>query len=99
MAAKGRLLTRGDTWGHESILLVSQELMDPGTPSTLSYVNAMTLDKGDLREVAHHFPSFDRKLRRTQIRIAVRRAVILCGYHQKMVNHIGSIASAAFLST
>merc|ERR1712167_13937 len=84
MAVKGHVLHRGDTWGHEDILLSNDRLADESHPRTLSFVGAMCLDKESLLHAARAFPSLDSRLRRAQVRTATRRAfLVLANSHRK----------------
>eukprot|EP00929_Paragymnodinium_shiwhaense_P063898 TRINITY_DN31978_c0_g1_i1.p1 TRINITY_DN31978_c0_g1~~TRINITY_DN31978_c0_g1_i1.p1 ORF type:complete len:811 (+),score=112.50 TRINITY_DN31978_c0_g1_i1:340-2433(+) len=79
MAAKGRILSRGDCWGLESVLLTSDTLLDQLPPCTLSYLTALNLTKDQLADIAHEFPDVDVRLRRAQVRTAVMRAFVKAG--------------------
>lgn len=73
-AAKGRVLTRGNIWGQDDILLESRQLCDGVMPRTLTHVSILGLNRQTLLEVCVSFPMADRRIRRAQIRTAVFRA-------------------------
>jgi len=81
---KGRVLARGDVWGHCDILLDTPSLIDSVMPRTVSYVEISRLCKRSLVEVCRAYPRADRRLRRAQIRTAVGRA--FCRAAQKVVS-------------
>jgi len=73
---KGRVLSRGDVWGQNDILMETPQLIDSSMPRTLSFVELLMLTKSTLVEVGHCYPRADRRLRRAQIRTATARAFI-----------------------
>jgi hypothetical protein len=77
-----RILQRGSVAGEVDILLETEALSN--TVKTLTYVDALTLDKKDLREVASMYPSADIRLRRAQVRCAVWRAFVQASRQDKM---------------
>mmetsp|Transcript_38240 Transcript_38240/g.119386 ORF Transcript_38240/g.119386 Transcript_38240/m.119386 type:complete len:752 (+) Transcript_38240:64-2319(+) len=74
---KGRVLARGDIWGHCDILLESPHLLDSAMPQTVSYVEVLMLSKRSLLVVCRMYPRADRRLRKAQIRTAACRAFVL----------------------
>jgi len=73
---KGLVLSTGDAWNHDNILLDSDWLKDRCQPKALTYVIAAGLTKAALTTVADRFPDLNRALRHAQIYLAVRRAFI-----------------------
>lgn len=91
LAVNGHFLRRGGIWGLESILLESSHLLDPVQPRTLSYVIAMGLKRHNLVHLASMFPEVDKRLRQAQVRVAVRRAVVLASRHCRQ--HRGALVA------
>lgn len=90
-AIKGRVISRGYVWGHESILLQSENLLTIVYPRTLSYVDVLCLHRESLMHVCQIFPSVDKRLRRAQIRTAVYRAFCIAAYNKRSGNPLRSV--------
>jgi len=90
VGARGRILSRGDVWGCNDILMETPQLIDSTLPRTLSYVELLTLNRSTLVEVGRNYPHADRRLRRAQIRTAALRAFV---YHAQRINFVSTPAS------
>lgn len=77
MFVKGMIIGRGDTWGHENILLNTESLIDYSQPKAITSLSGMTLAKVDLINVASMYPQLDQRLRKAQIKVALYRAMLL----------------------
>eukprot|EP00425_Heterocapsa_triquetra_P015523 CAMPEP_0195151742 /NCGR_PEP_ID=MMETSP0448-20130528/181111_1 /TAXON_ID=66468 /ORGANISM="Heterocapsa triquestra, Strain CCMP 448" /LENGTH=382 /DNA_ID=CAMNT_0040190459 /DNA_START=44 /DNA_END=1188 /DNA_ORIENTATION=+ len=83
VGVRGRVLTRGDMWGHIEILIESPHLKDPAMPRTISFVEMLQLTKNSLLEICRRYPKVDRRLRRAQIRTAVFRQFCYLAKHER----------------
>merc|ERR1711957_147813 len=78
---------QGDCFGHDSLLLTSQDLIDDVPPCTLSYVHALILKKSSLIEILQVFPQDSRRLRRAQVRTALLRAFVKEAKRRRLRHH------------
>jgi len=76
VAAKGRILSRNEVYGENTILLTSDHLINEFTPRTLSFVNVLVLRRQKLCEACQLYPNADRRLRTAQVRTAVWRGFV-----------------------
>merc|ERR1712241_1584478 len=58
------------------MLLTSMLFRDRDHPRTLSFVETMALTRSNLASVCARFPDLSRRMRRNQIKLALRRAVV-----------------------
>lgn len=79
IAAKGRILRRGDFWGHENILLQTTRIIEMVQPFTLTHVQTNVLTKEGLAAALQtHFPAME-ILRKAQVKTAVWRGFFARG--------------------
>jgi len=70
-----KLLTRDDVIG-EDMILATEHLVDTVCPRTVTFVEVMSLSRNDLLSVCESHQGFDQRVRKAQVRLAVRRAVV-----------------------
>lgn len=83
MGLNGLILSHGDVWGHESILLETKALSHRCCPQTLTYVDLLYITKEDINNLSVLFPRAGITLRRAQVRIAVRRGLLYVAHMMK----------------
>mmetsp|Transcript_7859 Transcript_7859/g.18341 ORF Transcript_7859/g.18341 Transcript_7859/m.18341 type:complete len:617 (-) Transcript_7859:55-1905(-) len=76
LAAKGRILVRGDCYGFSDILLTNTSLHEATNPRAVTYVDILSLHKDALRSICEDDPEADKRLRRAQVRTAVLRGFV-----------------------
>jgi len=76
VAARGQILTRGDVWGHETVLLESYALAEDRSPMTLSYVDVLRLSRQDIALVMTLHPDAAVRIRKAQVRCAAFRGFL-----------------------
>jgi hypothetical protein len=77
IGASGRVLGRGDAWGHDNVLLESQRLIQTDIPMSLGYVEVGTLTRSQIIDLLNTFASAKHRLRRATTRLAVLRGFCL----------------------
>jgi len=84
VAAKaGNILTVSDHWG-EDMIVSSQALRDMRHASALTYVEVGTISREDIEEVLVTFPTSERSIRQSAMKIAMQRAIVVISEFVRM---------------
>lgn len=73
MGVQSRVYARDHVYGHDTILLKTDELCYDHLPTCLSFVYLLSLEKQELLDICQNFPAADARLRKAQVRTAVLR--------------------------
>merc|ERR1719223_944874 len=87
-----RVYKRGDVWGVNDVLLVSEHLLHGTSPLTLTWVETLCLDQASLVEVSMPYPIFSHRLRRAQVRTAAFRAFVWKASRRQKAKHLLPVA-------
>lgn len=98
-ASRGVVLSRGDVWGHENILISNQNLWDRHFLRSLSFLDVLVLQQTDLRRImGSSEPASLKHLQSVEKRIRIYRAIVITAQKRAIVNIFDKAASVKFSS-
>lgn len=70
------LLTSGSVWGEEHLLLTRAELLRPNTTTTMTFSEALSLERKSFNGVCEEYPEYSHRLRRQRNWYVVSRSIL-----------------------
>jgi len=85
IARKGIILSSGEDFGEDMLLLDATKLRDKRRVRTITYVELTQLSRDDFDECVGRFPDSSRVVQRHALQLAMRRALPLVGGYSNML--------------